>query len=296
MDPMLPLVAQFILAPVLAFAALAKLARWQRSLTAAAALLPLGPPALARIALGGTILAEAAGAALLAGLSPRAGAFIALVLGVIFAVALVATHLRGVHRIACGCFGGASERPTLLLLPRALLLVLSAVPILTQWGEGWYPGREAIEISAIVLLSLAVIALLGLVGGLYRQVGVLLQRLPGRAALELASEGPSLGQPAPAHPDLWRTGVELVSFSAAGCRMCMELAPGLRALARSGTRLVVAEEGSRPDIFADWRVPGAPYLVVTVDGLVAAKGLVNTLEQAEGLLTAALDRRAKLVG
>ena len=38
------------------------------------------------------------------------------------------------------------------------------------------------------------------------------------------------------------------------------------------------------EIFSDFRVPGTPFVVYVADGLVAAKGLVNTLEQIEELV------------
>jgi hypothetical protein len=37
-------------------------------------------------------------------------------------------------------------------------------------------------------------------------------------------------------------------------------------------------------------VPGTPFAVHVVDGLVAAKGTVNTLEQLDGLLAAGRGR------
>ena len=37
--------------------------------------------------------------------------------------------------------------------------------------------------------------------------------------------------------------------------------------------------------FAGWNVPGTPYVVHLEDGVVAAKGLVNTREQLDGLVS-----------
>ncbi len=88
--------------------------------------------------------------------------------------------------------------------------------------------------AAIAVLALAVAALAVLVLALYRQVGVLALRIAPRHALELAEEGPELGADAPQLDRLTRDGEELVAFLGAGCRVCHELEPSLRALAREG--------------------------------------------------------------
>ena len=48
----------------------------------------------------------------------------------------------------------------------------------------------------------------------------------------------------------------------------------------------VVEEEQEGDVFEDWNVPGTPFVVHAVDGVVAAKGTVNTLEELETLLDA----------
>ncbi len=45
-----------------------------------------------------------------------------------------------------------------------------------------------------------------------------------------------------------------------------------------------------------WEVPGTPFVVLVVDGTVAAKGLVNTLEELEGLVALGERRMATRVG
>jgi hypothetical protein len=37
-------------------------------------------------------------------------------------------------------------------------------------------------------------------------------------------------------------------------------------------------------VFERWSVPGTPFVVHVVDGFVAAKGTVNSLEQLDGLV------------
>ena len=44
------------------------------------------------------------------------------------------------------------------------------------------------------------------------------------------------------------------------------------------------KEDQDAEVFAAWSVPGTPFVVYAVDGRVAAKGLVNTLEQIEELI------------
>ena len=81
---------------------------------------------------------------------------------------------------------------------------------------------------------LAVVALAALVLALYRQVGVLTLRVGPGVALELAEEGPVLGEEAPELEELARAGPELAVFFSPGCRLCRQLAPAVRALARDG--------------------------------------------------------------
>ena len=77
------------------------------------------------------------------------------------------------------------------------------------------------------------------------------------------------------------------------CRVCHELLPGVRALGRGGVSVVVVDEGEEPGTFTVWNVPGSPFAVHLVDGVVAAKGLVNTLEQLEGLVNLGLARSVR---
>ena len=51
-------------------------------------------------------------------------------------------------------------------------------------------------------------------------------------------------------------------------------------------------EDEDPEAFAAFRVPGTPFVVFAVDGVVAGKGLVNTLEQIEELIATGQERVA----
>jgi Methylamine utilisation protein MauE len=221
-----------------------------------------------------------------------AAAYAALALGGIFVLAAVGARLRGFRRVRCGCFG-ADERPWALVLARAL--GFTGLAGLAAFGGGLDLGtvsRETVIFVALGVLAAAVVLLSLLVLALYRQVGVLSLRIGPRAPLELDEEGPPVGTPAPALGGLARRGGELVAFFSDDCRLCRELAPGVRALAREGVGVHVVYEGDDGAAFRRWNVPAAPFAVHVVDGVVAAKGLVNTLEQLDTLLAIGNARRA----
>lgn len=227
----------------------------------------------------GLFLAEGAvGVALLVGL-PKAP-LAAVALGVLFIAALVRARRRGVRRLDCGCFG-SKERGVEALIARAV--GFTALAALSAF-ETPLPSRSAVVLIALAALTVAVVVLGGLVLALYRQVGILTLRLGPGVALELAEEGPSIAAPAPDLDGLVGTGHELVAFFSQGCRLCRQLAPAVRALASEGLPVRVVYENEEPEAFERWSVPGTPFAVHVVDGTVAAKGTVNTLEQLEALV------------
>jgi uncharacterized membrane protein YphA (DoxX/SURF4 family) len=275
-------VARLALALVLLAAAAGKLRAPSR---AAAGLAAAGVPA--RAALPGAIALAAVEGALgllvLLGLLLPLAAAAAVALGLVFAAALLAARARGVSRLPCGCFGGTRERSAVLLAARAL--GLAALGALVAAGDRLPdPSVQALLAAAVVLLAVAVAVLAAFVLALYRQVGLLTLRLTPQGALEIDEEGPALGADAPPLPGLDRRGSELVVFSSPGCRLCHALLPAVRALAREGLAVRVADEDAEPETFRRWAVPGTPFAVLVVDGRVAAKGLVNTLEQLESVV------------
>lgn len=283
------LALRLILAAILVGAALAKM----RDLPGAAARLAAhGVSERVRRALVGALVAAEAGLGVLlaSGVVQTPAAVAAAALFSVFALAFVRLRLRGSVRAACGCFGSARERGTLVVAARAALLAAAAsylavgAPAPEAGGNG--PLSIAMGVLGGVVLALAVLVL-----ALYRQVGVLSLRLGPRMALELEDEGPPLARAAPALRGLARSGPELVAFASPSCRLCAELAPGLRALARDGLTLHEIREDVHADVFARWGVPGTPYVVYVEDGVVAAKGLVNTLEQVDGVLATGMARR-----
>jgi hypothetical protein len=274
----LDLIARLLVAAVLLWAAVSKVALRDPSV-----LKPYGVPARLR----GPAFAALAGAELATGVLLLAGvpgaALVAFGLGLLFLAALACARARGIARLRCGCFG-AKERSTDFLLARSALFAGLA-------GFGAFadvavsrPSADALVVAALVLLTLAVVALGALVLALYRQVGVLTMRLGPEVALELAEEGPPLGEPAPPLAELAGTGPELVAFMSGDCRLCRSLAPGIRALSREGLPVHTVHEEDNPATFERWAVPGTPFVVNVVDGFVAAKGTVNSLEQLDGLL------------
>jgi hypothetical protein len=237
------------------------------------------PAALRRPGYFGLLLAEGVvGVALLVGLpkAPLAG----VALGVLFIAALLRARARGVHRLDCGCFGSKERRVEILIARAAGFTALAALSAF----ETPLPTRNTLIFIALAALTIAVVVLGTLVLALYRQVGILTLRMGPGVALELAEEGPSIATPAPDLDVLVGTGHELVVFFSEGCRLCRQLAPAVRALASEGLPVRVVYENEEPEAFGRWNVPGTPFAVHVVDGTVAAKGTVNTLEQLETLI------------
>ena len=232
------------------------------------------------------------GALLVAGVAPRWPTLAAVALGVVFVVAVGRLRLAGVARLRCGCFG-VRERSTDLVLARAVTFTaLAGLATAAAWLGAPSLAAEAWLGLALAVVALAVAALGVLVLALYRQVGVLTLRLgPPQGALEIAGEGPELAQEAPPLAGLAGRGSELVAFLSPACRICRDLLPGIRALDREGLAVRVVDEGDESEAFRAWNVPGSPFVVHLVDGVVAAKGLVNTLEQLDGLVATGRARR-----
>jgi uncharacterized membrane protein YphA (DoxX/SURF4 family) len=274
----LDLIARLVVAVALLWAGVSKLLSRDSSLLA-----PYGVPVRWRgaglAALTGVELAT--GILLLAGAEAAAAA--AVCLGGLFIAALASVRAHGIRRIRCGCFG-AKERGTDLLLGRALLFTGIAAFGAFADVEVGRPSSDVLIVAALVVLGVAVLLLGALVLALYRQVGVLTMRLGPGVALELAEEGPAVGEVAPDLDGLSRVGEELVAFFSPDCRLCRAIAPGVRAFEREGMPVRTVYENEESAVFERWAVPGTPFLVHVVDGFVASKGTVNSLEQLDGLV------------
>jgi hypothetical protein len=227
----------------------------------------------------------AVGVALVAGVGVAGWAALAL-LGV-FSAALGLELAAGSAPPSCGCLLPGGGRPGPLSLVRNALLasvaLLVALGVQVQLGETFWAVSYA-------LLWAAVLGLLVLVAALYRQVGVLHLRLGPVGALEHDGESIPLGDPAPESVD----GPALVVFTSVSCPICAQIVRGLGALQSDHDIAVLhARDDDRigAQLHRDFSVPGTPYAVyVDAEGLVRAKGALNTLEQLEGLVLTGRNR------
>lgn len=168
-----------------------------------------------------------------------------------------------------------------------------------------------------VLLWIVVVVLAGVVLALLRQVGVLHERVAPAGAL-MGRGGPRVGEPAPIlELEDWpgrriRVGgageTTLLLFLSPACPVCRTLLPVLDSVcAVEGARLVLASDGSRAEherfvrehglergtyvlsaaLGLAYQVGRLPYAVlIDADGVVRARGLVNTREHLESLFEA----------
>ena len=181
---------------------------------------------------------------------------------------------------------------------------------------------EALLVSN-VLLWIAVVALAGVVVALVRQIGVLHERVFPVGALVMPG-GPRVGEAAPtlAVTDLDGRALTIGGSDAAGrrtllffvsptCPVCKTLLPVVRSLvagAEPPAHLVLASDGdvdehrafvaraglgAHPYVVSSalglaYQVGKLPYAVlIGADGVLVAKGLVNTREHVESLFEAA---------
>lgn len=181
---------------------------------------------------------------------------------------------------------------------------------------------DALTLS-VVLLWAAVIVLAVLLWALSRQVGVLFERVAPMGAL-VTDAGPAVGAASPSF-QLCGIQSEAVNIGGAAerptllfflsptCPVCKKLIPVLKALVkdeRSALQVVLASDGGDPDgadhlrfvreqglekmpyvlsteLGMGYRVSRLPYAVLLdTQGVVAAKGLVNSREQLDSLLNA----------
>jgi hypothetical protein len=262
---------------VLAAAALGKLVRPAAARAGLAALAgerPALPLLLVLVPL------EAAGAVLLVAGPARPGALIAAAIGAGGAVLGARAALQGAGAVPCGCFGERRTRSARVLAARGLLLALAGVVAAAPAA----PSRTVLAAAAFAGLLLMIVLLVLLVAALARELARLRGQLAPGSPLELDGEGPALRSAAPPLQGLAGRGPELVVFGSSSCRLCRELDPALRELAARGLRLRLVDEAQEPETFGGWNIPGTPFAVHLVDGIVAAKGLVNTERQLDALI------------
>lgn len=173
----------------------------------------------------------------------------------------------------------------------------------------------------LVLLQLALTVVLALLlFGLARQIGVLHERIAPMGAMT-SDRGPQVGEPAPAltAPTLEGLPVELggpsadgrsrlLLFVAPSCPVCKKLLPIAQSFMRAEhVRVVIVGDGelaeqralvqrfglegltyvSSPRVGMTYQVGKLPYgVLLDAQGIIRAKGLVNTREHLESLLNA----------
>jgi hypothetical protein len=268
---------RWLLAAVLAAAALAKIADRRRSRAALGAWGLGGGAWFVLVALEGTL-------ACLLAVGARGAAWAATAVLGAFAVALAVQLARGLAGTPCACFGGRGRVGVAALLRTLALTAAGAVAASTDVRpstQAWLAAGLALALAGLVILGVAVLALA-------REVGELRLRLPAQAALSLADEGPPLGATAALElPGPFERG--LAVFTSDGCPACTGVEPAVRVLAREpGLSVQVFDEARDAAVWRELQVPGSPYaVVVDAGGTVVAKGTFNTLAQLEGLLAVA---------
>jgi len=285
-------VAQTMLALVLLAAAGLKLRDRERSADALATY-GLAPAQLRMVALALIVAAELAVAGvLIAGLDWAPAAACALFAA--FALAATAALAAGRAGRPCACFGSRSRlRPATAV--EALVWAGLAFAVARGWLGGSPTSYERWLTVAVTASLAAVVALAAVVLALAREVGVLRLSLAGHGALEIAEEGPRVGERQPWAGELAvRPGtlLALAIFSSEGCPMCRRLEPAVSYLAADPLLSVrVFDEVADAGTWSAAAVPGSPYAVaLDAAGVALAKGTFNSLVQLESIVATARTR------
>ena len=177
----------------------------------------------------------------------------------------------------------------------------------------------ALLVASVVLLWAVVLGLAFTVFALARQIGVLHERVAPVGALAMGG-GPEVGDPAPRIAVQLLDGgsfslarsperrMRLLMFVSSDCPICKRLIPIAKTLAKEEAAELVfvgdAEVSVQRAMIARARLEGYPFVngpelgmalhvgklpyavLVNEDGLIAAKGLVNSREHLESLFTA----------
>jgi Methylamine utilisation protein MauE len=190
-----------------------------------------------------------------------------------FLLAQVVALAQGGAGAPCGCFGAGGR------LSRAAAgrtaLIASACALLPALGAG--PGLPLVPAAALAAAAIVLAAGRGTAPA---------------GALEIAGEGPPLGEAGPLAA-LFEGGdepVRIALFTSPGCGLCRQVAP---AAVQLGLPVRRFDEVADADAWAAARVPGAPYAVALApDGVALAKGTVNDARQLASVVAAARERSA----
>jgi Methylamine utilisation protein MauE len=285
------LLARTVLGALLAAAALLKLAAPRRTRAALVTFGVRGERAQRSVFAASVVVELGLAIGVVAGWDAAAWAAAALQLAL---AGLLARALRaGRAGAPCGCFG-ARSRVSRAAVARNLALAggFAAVPFVPGGDvstEAWLALGLGLALLGVGALTVAVLALA-------REVGELRLALGPQAALDVAGEGPEIGErseliarfePGP------EARLALAVFLSEGCPVCASLGPAVAVLEHDPLVAIRAfDEAADAEAWAALAVPGAPYAVAMgLDGEVLAKGTFNTLPQLESVLGAA-ERRA----
>jgi methylamine dehydrogenase accessory protein MauD len=176
-------------------------------------------------------------------------------------------------------------------------------------------------IFLVTVLSIIVIVLTIMVFAMTRQIGILFERISPIGAM-INDSGPEIGTASPSFDLTSLNGGEvkigykgdkstLVFFLSPTCPICNKLLPAIKAIQSSEARwldIVLASDGEASkhyDFIQKHEISGFPYVLsqplgttyrvsrlpfavlLNNDGIVLAKGLVNTREQLDSLFNAA---------
>jgi hypothetical protein len=289
---MLEILFRLALAGVLAGAALAKLARPGSS---RAALGTFGfSQGWLRDAAWVTLIATELGLAIAVAAGVDGAAYGAAALMALFAALTAGALLRGLAGAPCACFGA---RSTVSWLGMARNLALAAGFAAIPWLPSSDPSTEAWLAAGIAAALLACAGLAVAVLALAREVGMLRLQLGTQGALEIAGEGPEVGDETPLLAEripLEGARLALGVFSSEGCHICQTLAPAIESVAKDPLVAVgVFDEAAEAELWRELGVPGSPFAVALDErGTVLAKGTFNNLAQLESVLATAERRRS----
>jgi hypothetical protein len=288
---MIELVLRLLLAGVLGGAALAKLAS-PASSQAALGTFGFGEGPTRRFAWA-SLLALELGLAVAVAAGLDSAAYAAAALMAMFALLMLGALMRGQAGAPCACFG-AGSRVTPWAVLRNLVLaagfaLLPSLPEASLSTDEWLGLGLGVALLACAALAVAVLALV-------REVGMLRLQLGSQGALEIAGEGPDLGEAPTAltAPGMPHGSLGLAIFSSEGCHLCQTLEPAIESLrAEPGLRVRVLDEVADAQAWRELNVPGSPYAIAHApDGTVLAKGTFNNLAQLESVAATAERRRA----
>ena len=287
---MIELAFRLLLAGVLGGAALAKLAS-PASSQAALATFGFGAGPARRLAWA-SLLALELGLAVAVAVGVDSAAYAAAALMAMFALLLIGALMQGRAGAPCACFG-ARSRVTPWAVIRNLALaagfaVLPSLPEASLSTDEWLGLGLGVALLACAALGVAVLALV-------REVGMLRLQLGSQGALEIAGEGPDLGE-APeelAFPAVDGARLGLAVFSSPGCHLCQTLEPAIQSLrAEPGLEVRVFDEADDAHAWRALKVPGSPFAIAHApDGTVLAKGTFTTLAQLESVVATGERRR-----